>query len=177
VVLVERAVAERVTAERGGRAVEPVHPDVAGADRCGQERLDVVPGLLEVSLQLVVALDLSLAAALVLEEVMSQLDPVIRRKDGRAGEPVAIHEGPVARAEVLDDDLVGDEGDLEVEAGDLPIEDDDGAGGIAADRQVFGSDDVPRDGLGALEDDEVAPEILAQRRRVSDGRVLRNDGV
>jgi hypothetical protein len=32
---VERTVAERVTAERRGGAVEPVHPDITGADRGG----------------------------------------------------------------------------------------------------------------------------------------------
>jgi hypothetical protein len=136
-----------------------------------------VPRLLEVPLQLGLALHLALTAAFVLEEVVSQLDPVVRREDGRPGQPKAFHEGSVARAEVLDDDLAADQGDLEVEARDLPIQDDDGAGGIAADGQGLGTDDVPRDGLGALEDDEVAPEILAQRRRIGDGAVLCEDGV
>jgi len=177
VIGVQRAVAECVTAERGGGAVVPVHPDVAGANRGGQERLDVVPRLLDVPLQLGLALHLPLTAPLVLEEVVPELDPVVRRKDGGAGESVALHERAVARAEVLDDDLVGDQGDLEMEARDLPVEDDDGAGGIAADGQGIWGDEVARDGLGPLEDDEVAPEILAQRGRVGDRRVLRDDGV
>jgi hypothetical protein len=49
--------------------------------------------------------------------------------------------------------------------------------GVAADRQRLEAYLVPTDVLAVRDDHEVAAEIVAQRRRLGDGGVLREDGV
>ncbi len=135
VAAVEESIAEGIAAQARAWHEHPVGVDRPGRERRGKQRLDVLPRLLEVAIQLLRFLHFLADAPLVLEDMRAQLQPRAHRERAAPGEPLAVDERAVRRLQVDHDDFIHREADAAVAARDALVREHDVRGLRTADHE------------------------------------------